>query len=369
MEVKKILWVSNTLGIGGSERQLVNMYHILKEYSQYDIKVLYYAKAEHELSMQGIETIFIDKSKVGRIATVLKIRKYIRENDIQIVHALGGSSANIYGRAGAIYTKAIPVGAMKGKKHFARLGNKIANSILNLFGNWWMVNNKELIDILKKDLKFIADDKIRILHNGFTPAKQIDYHLHEITDYDTMKGDRFVFCAIGRLQPVKNYTLLIDATERILEQNPNIQLWIIGDGEEYNKLDNLIKQKKLQESIILWGYRNDTDVALSRCDVFVQTSISEGSPNTVIEAMRARKPIISTKSTDLSEMIEPGRNGEIVNSNREELAQAMIKMQCTNPEEMKQMGQWSYELFMRHFQDENVAKEYKDFYNEILSKR
>ena len=371
MSVKKtrILLVSNTVGVGGSERQLINMYHILKEYSQFDIRVLYYARAEQELSLEGIETVFIDKSKVGRIATVLKIRRYIRRNGIQIVHALGGSSANIYGRAGAILTRAIPVGAMKGKKHFARLGNKIANSVLNLFGNWWTVNNRELIEILKQDLKFVDSKKIRMLHNGFAPSARINYRKGEITEYDEAKGNNYIFCAVGRLQPVKNYPLLIEAAERLHRQHQDVQFWIIGDGEEFDKLDALIMQKELKENVILWGYRNDTDVALSRCDVFIQTSITEGSPNTVIEAMRAQKPIISTKSTDLSEMIEPGRNGEVVDSSAEALSQAMEKMLLKTADELKHMGQRSYELFTQHFQDQTVAKEYKDFYNELLSGR
>lgn len=368
-EKTRILWVSNTLGVGGSERQLINMYHILKENSPFDIKVLYYAKAEHELPLQNVETVFVNKSKIGRVATVLKIRKYIKENNIQIVHALGGCSANIYGRMAAVLTKAIPIGAMKGKKHFARLSDKIANSVLNLFGNWWMVNNKALIDILKRDLMFIDDEKIRMLHNGFAPAERIDYCKGEITEYDMDKGSHFVFCAVGRLQPVKNYTLLIEAAEIMLRKQKNVRFWIIGDGDEYEKLKALIDQKGIRDCVTLWGYRNDTDVALSRCDAFIQTSITEGSPNTVTEAMRARKPIISTKSTDLSEMIEPGENGEIVDSNAEELSRAMEKILLATPEKRERMGQRSYELFLCHFQDQAVAKEYTDFYNELLSGR
>ena len=364
---ERILWVSNTLGVGGSERQLLSMYHILHEIDCFDITVLYYAKAEHELPLEDVDTVFIDKDRIGRISTILKIRQYIKKENIQIVHALGGCSANVYGRAGAVFTHAVPIGAMKGKKHFARLGNKIANSVLNLFGNWWMVNNRELIPILKKDLLFTDEKKIRMLHNGFIPAEKINYRKDEITEYDEIKGNHFVFCAVGRLQPVKNYTLLIEAAERILHQYINIQFWIIGDGDEYKKLSCLIEQKNLQNKIILWGYRNDIDVALSRCDVFVQTSITEGSPNTITEAMRASKPIISTKSTDLSEMIENGSNGEIVASTVDELFNAMEKLLQTNEDERHQMGLRSYELFMRHFQDKTVAQEYIDFYKEILS--
>ena len=366
---KKILWVTNAFGVGGAERQMLYMYHILQEYSDYSITLLYYAKVGTELSLDGVNAVYIDKKSTGRISTILKIRKYIKENDIKIMHAFGGCSANIYGRAGTILTKAVPVGAMLGKKHFVSIGNKLANSFLNLFGNWWTVNNKELIPILKRDLKHISDDKVRMLHNGFVPAGRIDYKPNETTEYDQEKGDHFVFCAVGRLQPVKNYSLFIESAEKVLNKYPNAQFWIIGDGEEYKKLEGLIKQKDLDKDVILWGYRSDIDIALSRCDVFVQTSITEGSPNTIAEAMRARKPIISTRSTDLSEMIEVGENGEIVDSDPNVLAQAMEKMIGLSPEKRKEMGDYSYQLFERNFLDQTVAKEFVEFYDELLAGR
>lgn len=366
---KKILWVTNAFGVGGAERQMLYMYHILEEFSDYSLTVLYYAKVGTELPLDGVNTVYIDKKETGRISTILKIRKYIKDNNIDIMHAFGGCSANIYGRAGTILTKAIPVGAMLGKKHFASIGNKLVNSFLNLFGNWWTVNNKELIPILKRDLTHISNDKIRMLHNGFVPADRIDYKPNEMTEYDQKKGDRFVFCAVGRLQPVKNYTLFIEAAERVLNKYPNVQFWIIGGGEEYNKLEGLIEQKNISKDVILWGYRSDIDIALSRCDAFVQTSITEGSPNTIAEAMRARKPIISTRSTDLSEMIEIGKNGEIVDSDINDLYQAMEKVICLPPEKRKEMGEHSYQLFEQNFLDQTVAKEFIEFYDELLTGR
>ena len=114
----KVLWVANALGFGGAERQMLYMYDIIKEYCNIDVTILYYAKVGNALNIDKYNTVFIDKNKLGPIKTVRAISKYIKENDIQIVHAFGGSSANIYGRFGAVCTKAIPIGAMLGKKHF-----------------------------------------------------------------------------------------------------------------------------------------------------------------------------------------------------------------------------------------------------------
>ncbi len=363
----KILWVTNAFGCGGAERQMLYMYDILNRYCNLDITILYYARVGDELSIDGVKTIYVDKSKVGKVKTIQAIAKYIREENIQIMHAFGGCSANVYGRLGALFTRAIPVGAMLGKRHFASRNMKIVNSLLNLFGNWWTVNNDELTPILKRDLKFISPGKVWLLHNGFVPASCIDYCKGQETEWDVDKGDKFVFGTVGRLQPVKNYPLFLKAAKRIAEKYENVRFWVVGNGEEYDGLVSQAEKLELRDKVKFWGYRKDVDCLMDRLDVFVQTSFTEGSPNTIAEAMRARKPIISTRSTDLHEMIEEDKNGYIVPSDDEErLVEAMEKMLSKSREERTEMGKHSQLLFEKYFLDVRVAKEFDRFYHELI---
>lgn len=366
----KVLWVTNALGCGGAERQMLYMYDILNKYSNIDVTILYYARVGDELNIDSYNTIFIDKSKIGKLRTIWNISKYIKQESFQIVHAFGGSSANIYGRSAAIFTKAVPVGAMLGKRHFVQKPISIINSFINLFGNWWTVNNNELIPILKKDLKFVSDSKIRLLHNGFFSSKFVNYHKNQKLEFDIDKKDNFIFTAIGRLQPVKNYPLFLKAAQKILSEFDNVKFWLVGNGDEYDKLVSLADDLGISKKVKFWGYRSDVDDILYRTDVFVQTSFTEGSPNTIAEAMRAQKPLISTLSTDLSEMILDEKNGYIVsNDNELELVEAMRKMLKKSAEERKEMGKISEKLFNANFLDVNVAKEFDDFYHEILNKK
>lgn len=365
----KVLWVTNALGCGGAERQMLYMYDILNKVCNIDITILYYAQVGDALNIEGVKTVFIDKDKIGKLKTVNEIRKYIKNNNIQIMHAFGGSSANIYGRFGTLFTRAIPVGAVLGKRHFAKKTIAVVNSFLNLFGNWWTVNNAALIPILKRDLAFTSSHKIRLLHNGFVPASEIDYQIGTNTQYDVDKENKFVFTAVGRLQPVKNYGLFLKAAKVISEKHKNVRFWIVGNGSEYENLTRLCKELELDEIVRFWGYKTDIDVAMSRSDCFVQTSFTEGSPNTIAEAMRASKPIISTDSTDLSEMILEDKNGFVVeNDNCEALVEAMEKILSKREDDYCDMCQVSSELFEKNFLDMRVAAEFDKFYNEIINK-
>ena len=363
----KVLWVTNALGCGGAERQMLYMYNILNKYCNVDITILYYAKVGDSLDIDGVKTVFVDKSKAGKINTVREIAKYIKENDIQIMHAFGGSSANMYGRFGAMFTKAIPVGAMLGKRHFANKKIALVNSFLNLFGNWWTVNNTDLIPILKRDLVFVNANKIRLLHNGFVPSSCIDYQPDIKTDFDEDKGENFIFSVVGRLQPVKNYGLFLEAAKSISEKHENVRFWVVGNGSEYESLVSKAEKLGINDKVRFWGYRTDIDTVMSRCDCFVQTSFTEGSPNTIAEAMRASKPIISTRSTDLSEMIEDDKNGYVVESdNCGQLVDAMEKILLKSDSDYTEMCKHSYRLFEQNFLDTRVAAEFDKFYNELI---
>lgn len=366
----KVLWVTNALGCGGAERQMLYMYDIINRYCDFDVSILYYARVGDELNLDGVDCHYIDKNKEGKLKTIRKIRKFIRDNDIQIVHAFGGSSANLYGRMGALFTKAVPVGAMLGKRHFVRKPFAMINSFLNMFGNWWTVNNTDLIPILKKDLKFVNEDRVRLLHNGFLSAQEVSYARDEHTEYDEDKKDRFVFAVVGRLQRVKNYPLFIKAARNIVDRHAHVRFWIIGNGDEYDSLQDLVKENDLSDFVKFWGYRTDIDVALDRADVFVQTSFTEGSPNSVAEAMRAKKPIISTRSTNMDEMIIEGKNGYVIPvDDLDALTSAMEKMLNASCEERKMMGQVSERLFEETFLDQKVAAEFQSFYTEVLKER
>lgn len=366
----KVLWVTNAFGCGGAERQMLYMYDIMQKRCNFDITILYYAKVGDELNIDGVKTVFVDKAKIGKVNTVRQIVRFIKDNDIDIVHAFGGCSANIYGRLGAAFSKkAVPVGAMLGKKHFVSKPVALANSLLNLFGNWWTVNNLELIPILKKDLAFINGKRVKMLHNGFISADAVNYHLDERTQYDEDKKDNFIFTVVGRLQPVKNYPLFLKAAAQIAKKHENVRFWVIGNGPEAEKLQALAKELDIEEKVRFWGYRTDVDIAMSRTDVFVQTSFTEGSPNTVAEAMRASKPIITTNSTDYSEMVDQGKNGYVVGSDRlEQLVEAMEAMLARTEGELVAAGKRSYELFDKYFLDAHVAAEFEAFYKEILDK-
>lgn len=102
---------------------------------------------------------------------------------------------------------------------------------------------------------------------------------------------------IGRLTEVKNHNLFMRAVKLIKENADfaKIKFVIIGDGHLKKELETFARQTDIKEQIIFLGNRNDADVFYAGLDVVVLTSLNEGTPLTLIEAMASKNPVISTK--------------------------------------------------------------------------
>lgn len=107
------------------------------------------------------------------------------------------------------------------------------------------------------------------------------------------KGD-FKIAAIGRLSHEKNFQLLIRAIPLILTQVPHAKLVIFGEGGERAALEALIEELSLKDRIVLPGYINEPSRVYRHADVFVNCSLTEGMPITLLEAMREGCPIVAT---------------------------------------------------------------------------
>jgi len=257
---------------------------------------------------------------------------------------------------------------MLGKKHFAGFMNKVLNSLANIRSDYWTINNPELLPVLERDLRFVKREHVYLINNGYVDRDLVDYRENQITEYDLLKKPgRMVFISIGRLAEVKNIELFVNAAAEVIKAYDNADFWIIGDGPKYNDIRSLVDMHRAGDRIKMLGYRSDVDVALSRADCFVLTSNSEGSPNAMAEAMRAKKPLISTRCTSLDNFIIEGGNGISVEiNNKRQLVEAMKTMLSKSPEELKQMGELSYRLFKENFDINKVADEFNLLYSTLI---
>ena len=123
---------------------------------------------------------------------------------------------------------------------------------------------------------------------------------------------RAVIGAMGRLSEEKGFDRLIVAFERLLFLGVDVELWIIGEGDQYQRLLSLARAKGCEDRVRLLGYQSQTIPLYEAMDVFVLSSLREGLPNVVLEAMAMEVPVVCTRVAGLPRLIQDGTNGILV---------------------------------------------------------
>jgi len=139
--------------------------------------------------------------------------------------------------------------------------------------------------------------------------------------------NKFVFLTVGRLVPVKNIGMQIEAMKEVVKKYPAAELWIIGDGTERKNYELRITNYELEKNIKLFGWKNNLAEYYSTADAFILTSDAEGWGLAVIEAASFGLPIIMTDVGLAGEVIIDNESGLVIPvRDRARLVEAMVKI-------------------------------------------
>jgi colanic acid/amylovoran biosynthesis glycosyltransferase len=124
-------------------------------------------------------------------------------------------------------------------------------------------------------------------------------------------GSAFSILSVGRLHPIKNHEFLIRACCELKASGVHFRCTIIGDGEEYERLQDLIRHLRLEDKVELRGHvpREELPELYRQADVVVLTSHSEGIPQTLMEAMAMERIVLAPEITGIPELIADKQTG------------------------------------------------------------
>ncbi len=151
---------------------------------------------------------------------------------------------------------------------------------------------------------------------------------------------KLIFLTVGRLVPVKNISLQIKAMARVVKNNPNIELWIAGEGKKKEDFKTEIKNFGMEENVKLLGWSGHKWLynIYSQADVFLLTSLAEGWPITIIEAAFWGLPIIMTDVGSAGELIINKKTGLVIPVNDLDALVAAMEELINKPELREQLG-------------------------------
>lgn len=175
-----------------------------------------------------------------------------------------------------------------------------------------------------------------------------------------------VFVSVGRLHFRKGYHKLILAHAKLVAEGFPHKILIVGEGEHRQKLEELIKENKVEKSFILLGNKMNPYPYIKQADFFILPSQSEAWPLVIAEALILQKPIIATKCGDLELMIQHGKTGYLINYEEDEMCAAM-KLFLTNEAVVSAIKN-NLQSIEKQFDNEKIFKSVEEMLFELLEK-
>lgn len=144
--------------------------------------------------------------------------------------------------------------------------------------------------------------------------------------------DHVVLGACGRLSDEKGFDLLINAVAQFVRNGQKVALVIAGEGHLREQLQNHINERDLQAHVHMAGFLADPRELYRAIDIFVLSSLREGLPNVVLEAMASGRPVVATRCNGVPRLVTDGENGIVVDCNNEDQLFRAIRRYIESPE-------------------------------------
>jgi glycosyltransferase involved in cell wall biosynthesis len=179
--------------------------------------------------------------------------------------------------------------------------------------------SEECAKSLKENFMEI-ERKVRVIYNIVSPAIINKLSNSSIKDPFSFHPNEINVLTVARLSHEKGIDIAIEACEQLVRKGYNIKWYVIGEGNERIKLEEMIKKRKLDDHFRLMGLRENPYPYIKKADIYIQPSRYEGKSIAIDEAKILHKPIIVTNYETAKDQINHEVNGMIVDMNEKCLA-------------------------------------------------
>jgi glycosyltransferase involved in cell wall biosynthesis len=206
---------------------------------------------------------------------------------------------------------------------------------------------------------FAARDRIIHIYNGACPA-------NVRARPRTKKG--FTLLYVGRLAPLKDLATLLRAVALICAHHPDVQLWIVGDGPLELSLRKLTSELGLNDSVTFFGEQADVSPFMLAADLFVSSSLTEGLPVSLLEAMSVGLPAVVTDVGGMGEIARLSGAVTLVSSSDPQGMAAALSDAIAGRQELPKRGQLASYCYEQYFRPERMLDDYMSLYNRCVSR-
>jgi glycosyltransferase involved in cell wall biosynthesis len=171
----------------------------------------------------------------------------------------------------------------------------------------------------------------------------------------------------GRLFPVKDFPLFLEVAKMVSDRRNDVEFLIAGDGPEKDRLHQLIRQYRLEKKVTLLGHLTDMASFYRRIDIYLSTSVHEGIPMSVLEAMAQGIPVIAPRTGGFDEIVADQRDGILIGGRRPGFFCDALLRVIADQRLFANLSGMAREKVVREFSAQVMAERYYTLYDGLLS--
>ena len=317
----KILQVIPYFCFGGAETMCENLTYALKKMGHEVTVVSLYGERTpiaQRMEDAGVKLLYLDKKLGLDVSMVSKLKKIMKQEHPDVVHThldvikYAAAAAKLAGVKKCVHT----VHNVADKEAEGRVQKLINNTYFKLGWSTPVALSPEVQRTIC-DFYGMEESQVPMVYNGVDLSRCIPKEDHS--------SDRKLI-HIGRFNEQKNHAGLLRAFKLILEQYPDAQLKLLGDGELREEMEVLAKELGILENVHFLGSQSDVHPFLHEADIFLLPSKYEGMPMTIIEAMGTGLPIVASAVGGVPDMIRDRVSGMLTTNQPEDVSRAVLAL-------------------------------------------
>lgn len=230
------------------------------------------------------------------------------------------------------------------------------------------ISPSQRLDLVEK-YRIAAPDKVTMIRLGFELNRF--FRLEKSTRLKHSLGipeDHVLIAIIGRIVPIKNLPMMLRVMQRVAQKRPDIHLCVVGGGEEQKQLEILTKELQIDTRVHFVGWIEEIEHIYQGIDLLALTSLNEGTPVTLIEAMASRIPVIATQVGGVNDLLCDGENGVLCPSNDAGTMADRLLAMLEDSEGSRRRVANAFELVKNHYHYSRLVNEIDALYTCLLKK-
>ena len=369
MKKIKVAHLTFDMRIGGTEQVIKNLIEN-SDSQQLDMSIICIESPlgpfADDLLANGTRITAFSRSPGFDRNLIRQIRNHIKQHHIDILHC-HQYTPWVYGSLAAFLTRTKAIFTEHGRFYpdSSSWKRKLVNPLLHRITAATTAISHATKDALVTYENLPAKD-IQVIYNGISPLAIDQNQVTKLRKSLNIGEKTLCLGTVARLDPIKNHSMMLKAFKQVIDQGIEAKLLIVGDGEMRPVIGNLIKELAITDNVIMTGYQAKPQHHMALMDIYLLSSLSEGTSMTLLEAMSIGKPCVVTDAGGNPEIIKQGVNGFVTqNDNANAFAKAIIRI-SSDADKKKKMSTESQHRFNKEFSAKLMADQFMHLYIDSL---